>query len=714
MSNLTVPTDYQNAYFTGDVDILPGLTAAAGNGDIFIRNGGLYVNGLTDLDQTTINTNDGEFNVNGPNKVSINISGGATSSVEIDAEDVSYFTTSAGTLTLSATNTGATGKVIVSAAGTGTDSVLVTATNTASGQVTISSAGGSTTGDAIRLLATDTNDGNILISAAGNFASTNPAIKLDASNSTSGQILLTSAGDDASSDAIAITATGSTNGNVLVSSLGTGNSVELYANNAAGKVYIHTTGTANDSINLVTAGGLTTTATGRIILNSADTTNGVAIATGTAGVPITLGTSTSLVTVAGNLDVAGTFTTINTETLEVADNVIVINSGGGEAGLDTGVLMKRFQTPNDAGTGDVINQPGTIQESGAFTATGTATTVTLALHSSDTTDFYKGWWILVTSGTGVNQVRRIKSYNGTTKVATIYATADNVVGPPAFSDGLDFTTNVATSDTYELYNRPYSTMFYGETLDHIVLGTVANEPNAIGDAGISTATVQQYQELSTGTTYVRSQVFNNAYTLGAGTSTVTVTIRDHGLSAGDRIRITNSASLTPAITSGVYMVATTPTANTFTFTAQASITSDDTSSSTTVTFLDSSALYANVISPLDNDVGGISFTGLIQSELINIPRTSTSFFFVNIAETYGTFMIHVSNTNDLDGAFSIFALAGNGTNNSITRIVSARGADGERIDGTWVAGQKPKIRHSPAASAGSPDPFIYRVRVYYG
>ena len=46
--------------------------------------------------------------------------------------------------------------------------------------------------------------------------------------------------------------------------------------------------------------------------------------------------------------------------------------------------------------------------------------------------------------------------------------------------------------------------------------------------------------------------------------------------------------------------------------------------------------------------------------------------------------------------------------------MSARGADGERIDARWVAGEKPKIQHSPAANAGSPDPFIYRVRVYYG
>lgn len=706
MATISVPTDSQNVFFRGDLDIYPGInTSASGDGTLHIRSGGLYVEGLTDLDKTTINTSDGVFAVVGSGGVSMNV----TAAIQMDATAASWLTSSASTVTISATDT-TSGKVTISAAGAGTDSIILNATNATSGQITIQSAGGSTSTEAIKLLASDTTDGNILIQAAGNYAATNPAVTISATNATSGQILLTSAGDDASSDAISIKATGSTNGNILVQSDGTGNAVELFANNASGKVYVHTTGTAADSINLVTAGGLTTTATGRIILNSADTTNGVTIATGTAGVPVTIGTSTSLVTIAGNLDVTGTFTTINTEVLEVEDNMIVVNSGGGEAGLDTGILLKRFQTPNDAGTGDVVTHPGAIQESGAFTATGTATTVTLAAHASDTLDFYKGWWIKVTSGTGINQVRRIKSYDQTTKVATIYATADNINTPPVFADGLNFTTNVASADTYSLYNRTYSTVFYGETSDDINLATVANAPNAISDAGVSTAVIQQYQETNTGTLSVQSQVFNNALISASGT-TITVTIKNHGRVAGEKIRITNSADLTPAIASGVYTIAPTPTTDTFTFTALTSITSAA-GSSATVTFLNTSALYANVIAPLDNDFGGISFPGLISSEDIVIPRDSVADFQINIAALYGTFMVHVSCVSETTGAYSIFAMSGNATNNSVSRIVSARGADNQRIDATWASGSKPVIRHGPAATAGTA--FTYRVRVYYG
>lgn len=53
------------------------------------------------------------------------------------------------------------------------------------------------------------------------------------------------------------------------------------------------------------------------LVHSDDTTDGVKIATNTAGVPVTIGTSTSLTTVAGNLDITGTFTTINRDNANI-------------------------------------------------------------------------------------------------------------------------------------------------------------------------------------------------------------------------------------------------------------------------------------------------------------------------------------------------------------------------------------------------------------
>jgi hypothetical protein len=714
MSTLSLPTEPQNALFTGDIDVYNGITSPQGNGSVYIRNGGLYVEGLTDLDQTTIQTNDGEFNVNGPNKVSINISGGATSSVEIDAEDASYFSTSAGTLVLSADDTGANGKVTITAAGTGNDSLKLEATNATSGQITLTSAGASTTNDAIRLLATDTTDGNVLIQGSGSNAAGNPSVKIYTDNATSGKIQITSDGNSATDDSVLITATGATNGNILMESAGTTNAIELFANNVGGKVYTHTTGTGTDSLHFYTPGGVLIDADGRVYINSDDTTDGVKIATNTAGVPVTIGTSTSLTTVAGNLDITGTFTTINTETLEVEDNFIIVNSGGGEAGIDTGILFKRYQITNTGGSGDVVTHPNPIQESGAFTATATATTFTLGLHASNTNDFYKGWWIKVTSGPAANTVRRIKSYNGTTAVATIYGTADNVVGPPAFTDGADMSTFAVATNTYELYSRPYSAVFYGETNDEIILATVANAPDPISTAGVSTASIQQLQQIRSGAHKIGDQIYKNAYALGAGTTSVTITLRGHGEIVGNKVRITDSYNLTPAIPNGVYLVATVPDANTFTITAPANTTSDDAESSVTVTSMHSSVLYANVIQPFDPDFGGISIPGLSSVEDIVIPRTSTALFTVNIGALYGSYIMLVAGVTATytSGAYSVFAITANGTNSSVSRLVSVKGTSDERINATWTAGLKPQIYHQPASGAGSPDPYTYRVRIF--
>ena len=56
---------------------------------------------------------------------------------------------------------------------------------------------------------------------------------------------------------------------------------------------------------------------------------------------------------------------------------------------------------------------------------GAATTITLDAAASAVTDFYKNALIVLTGGTGVGQGRRCTAYNGTTKVATVFAWATN-------------------------------------------------------------------------------------------------------------------------------------------------------------------------------------------------------------------------------------------------------------------------------------------------
>lgn len=760
MATLTVPTFAQNWYTTGDINVKNGISADNGDGTMYIENGGLYVGaGLTDLGETTITTTNGLFTITGSNKISANVS----AAIELTAAAASYFTTSVGAATFSATNT-TDGKVSIIAAGNGTDSILINASNATDGQLTLTSAGASTSTSAIKIFATDTTDGDVHIKGSGSYASTNPAVFIEADNSTSGLIQVTSAGDSASVNAISLNASGTTGGNVvitgagstvpaidinassatsgqvLVSSVGDSTTIDavkilgsaatngnvliqgagtnankpgvkiLASNATSGQVLISSAGNIAGAVKLIatdaTGGGVLIDATGgEVAINTANTSSGITIGTTTAGVPVTIGSATSLTTINGDLMINGGVTTINTEVLTVEDNLILVNSGVGSSGTDAGMVIRRYQTPNGAGTGDVVNSPTPVQESGAFQA-GSATpgTLVLSLFASASDDFYNGWWVKVTSGVGIDQVRRIKDYVASTQTATLYVTADNVAPTDTvgFFDGLDLVTAPAAADTYELYSKPYVSSFYKESENSWALTSLA-----VGDS-VSTATVQQYQELDVGTTTIKPQVYNNVFG-SASTTTVTFTLKTHGIVVGDKIRVTNSSAFTPSVPAQVYTVLTVPTANTFTITVAASTVST-TASSATISLLETSSIYVNKILFQDTDYGGLSLDGITAFEDIIIPKTSTSEFIVTESALYGVYKMLVADLNNTNGAYSIFDLTSSGSGGSIVRSAVSKGADNQRIHATWASGAKVKIFHAGAGS-GIGD-YTYRVRLY--
>lgn len=237
----------------------------------------------------------------------------------------------------------------------------------------------------------------------------------------------------------------------------------------------------HSSLTLVTTGGSSM---------SSGTSSSISVASGTLGItaPTTTITSDTInligdtvnfgssisdmvmggnLTIAGNFTVQGTYTTINSQTVTVNDNVIVVNSM--PLGIsDGGLLVKRYQTPNDTNTGQIVLDTPTI--TGAFQS-GSATPGTLVLDasSSSSDNEYRGYWIRITSGACNGYIRRLKTYNGTTKTATVYLTADNT---DPITDGLDMTTVPSSGDTYELFIGAYSGLFYSETADRWVMGKV--------------------------------------------------------------------------------------------------------------------------------------------------------------------------------------------------------------------------------------------------
>ena len=87
-------------------------------------------------------------------------------------------------------------------------------------------------------------------------------------------------------------------------------------------------------------------ATDDIDIDTTDTTGGIAIGTANSGVPISIGHTTSEVTVndnmtvTGNLTVSGTTTTVNSTTVAIADPIFEIGESGSDDNLDRGIKMK--------------------------------------------------------------------------------------------------------------------------------------------------------------------------------------------------------------------------------------------------------------------------------------------------------------------------------------------------------------------------------------
>lgn len=242
--------------------------------------------------------------------------------------------------------------------------------------------------------------------------------------------------------------------------------------NTNSKVNISSSGTGSDAINLTTSntgGGVYINAEGKVQIESQNQIDGVQIATNTANIPVYIGTSNSTTTIYGNLDVKGTTTTVESTVVTINDNIIIVNNApSGTA--NGGFAVKRYQYANDSAQGDVVadtpDESGTIQNGG-----NTITTAHLDITANSTNNYYAGWWIKITDGQGKDQVRRIKSYVGSTKIATIYNTADQtgILGNPTPIEGMDFSTILNNTSTYSLYPCEFVMMIWDESVNEFAL-----------------------------------------------------------------------------------------------------------------------------------------------------------------------------------------------------------------------------------------------------
>ena len=166
------------------------------------------------------------------------------------------------------------------------------------------------------------------------------------------------------------------------------------------------------------------------------------------------------VSIGGNLTVSGTTTTVNSTIIDIKDNTLKLNSGPTGSGYDAGVINQRYQISNDAGTGDVVTE--VARENYELDASSD-NTITLPNTASSDNDYYNQWWIKITSGTGIDQVRQITEYDGTTKIATLDS---------------NFTTNPSSTDTVNLYNKTLSTFLWQENNNRFIMAFSAKDAPA--------------------------------------------------------------------------------------------------------------------------------------------------------------------------------------------------------------------------------------------
>lgn len=165
--------------------------------------------------------------------------------------------------------------------------------------------------------------------------------------------------------------------------------------------------------------------------------------------------------ISGNLTIIGTTTSVQSTNTLLTDNIIILNSG--PAGTkDSGFLIQRYQFDNDTSIGDVVNDTAYFTDNLPLQTGMGSSQLKLSIAASSVNDFYNNWYIKITSGLTVNQVRKITSYVGSTRIANL---------------STPFTTqNPTLGDSVSLYNKPYLGIFYNEINDRFEFGSTTQDP----------------------------------------------------------------------------------------------------------------------------------------------------------------------------------------------------------------------------------------------
>jgi hypothetical protein len=190
--------------------------------------------------------------------------------------------------------------------------------------------------------------------------------------------------------------------------------------------------------------------------------------------------------------------------VKIADNLPVIgyNNSLTTNSRDLGILYQRYQIANNNGTGDIVNldNPLFIDSIPSQSLVSSSSQIKFSNLSNSTDNYYNNWWIKIGSGTSINQVRQIVSYNGSQHIATL-------VTP--------FTTqNPSAGDTVYLYNNAFVTNYFDTVNDTFALGYTSLDPGQGSINITSDANLRLKSLYSTDTTVSVSSTSGSVYLLG--------------------------------------------------------------------------------------------------------------------------------------------------------------------------------------------------------
>lgn len=207
------------------------------------------------------------------------------------------------------------------------------------------------------------------------------------------------------------------------------------------------------------------------ILTNTNTTQSISTATGALVVTGGIGLGGNInvggnATITGNLTVLGTSTNVNTTNVTVKDNIFLLNSGPGGTS-DSGLLIERYQLPNDFAQGDVVNDVKPVFRDISLQLQSNLQNNQIRFPSNPIElqvlldDYYVGWWIKINEPSrAAGQVRKIIAYNSSTNIATV----DQV-----------WTGNApAAGDSINLYNKSYVGLIFDETNNIFSFSSIAS------------------------------------------------------------------------------------------------------------------------------------------------------------------------------------------------------------------------------------------------